>query len=94
MTAAVTADTIDVTAPPGRDPAWRRLLRSPAGLIGAVLVLAIVVTALSGIVGLTPHDPVAQHPLDRLLPPSGRYWFGTDQFGRDIFSRCVAGLGN
>jgi peptide/nickel transport system permease protein len=72
----------------------RRLLRSPAGLIGSVLVLVILVGAACGLAGLTPYDPIAQHPLHRLEPPSGAFWLGTDQFGRDIFSRCLAGVAN
>ena len=56
-------------------------------MLTAVLVLGGLVAA----VGLLPHDPIGQHPLDRLLGPSSSYWFGTDQFGRDIFSRCVDG---
>lgn len=94
----MTADTAVAApvAPPriSRTAGIRRLLRSPAGLVGTVLVLAIVVAAACGLLGLTPYDPVAQHPLHRLAPPSRSYWFGTDQFGRDIFSRCLAGVGN
>jgi peptide/nickel transport system permease protein len=80
--------------PPATTAGWRRLLRSPAGLIGSVLVLLILIGAICGIAGLTPYDPVAQHPLDALQGPSGKYWLGTDQFGRDIFSRTLAGIGN
>jgi peptide/nickel transport system permease protein len=95
MTAADTAVGAPV-APPRTSGAagLRRLLRSPAGLVGSILVLAIVVAAACGLLGLTPYDPVAQHPRHRLAPPSGDYWFGTDQFGRDIFARCLAGVGN
>jgi peptide/nickel transport system permease protein len=95
MTAADTATAAPVAPPRISGTAGiRRLLRSPAGLVGTVLVLAIVVAAACGLLGLTPYDPVAQHPLHRLAPPSGAYWLGTDQFGRDIFSRCLAGVGN
>jgi peptide/nickel transport system permease protein len=95
MTAADTAAGAPV-APPliSRTAGIRRLLHSPAGLVGTVLVLAIVVAAACGLLGLIPYDPVAQHPLQRLAPPSRSYWFGTDQFGRDIFSRCLTGVGN
>jgi peptide/nickel transport system permease protein len=96
----MTADVIPSAAPPVAPPRTtglagvRRLLRSPAGLIGAVLVLVILAAAFCGLVGLTPFDPIAQHPLQRLQAPSGEFWFGTDQFGRDIFSRCLAGVAN
>jgi peptide/nickel transport system permease protein len=38
---------------------------------------------------LAPHDPLASNAADALSPPSGRYWFGTDQLGRDVFSRVL-----
>jgi peptide/nickel transport system permease protein len=83
-----------VAPAPVGSAAWRRLLRSPAGLIGLVLVALVVVAAFAGLLGLTPYDPIAQHPEDRLQGPSAQYWFGTDQFGRDVLSRCLAGVGN
>src|SRR5206468_11243068 len=69
----------------------KRLLRSRNGRIGVVLTLLLALGALAATAHLLPYDPVAQHPLDRLLGPSHRYWFGTDQFGRDLFSRCIEG---
>ena len=36
-------------------------------------------------------DPFRQAPINRMRPPSERWWFGTDQFGRDIFSRTIYG---
>lgn len=67
----------------------------PAGpVVGtAVLVLPAVVAVLSYL-GLLPYDPVAQNPPERFLAPSGAHLFGTDQFGRDVFSRVAAGVGN
>ena len=72
----------------------RRLLRSPAGMVGAVLTLLVVAGSVCALLGWTPHDPIAQQPADRLQGPSGAYWFGTDQFGRDIFSRSLAAAAN
>lgn len=94
MSAAVSEQQESGTARPSHAAAWRRMLRSPAGLIGAVLVAAVVGASLAALLGLTPYDPTAQHPADRLQGPSGAYWFGTDQFGRDVFSRCLAGVAN
>ncbi|PWU56102.1 diguanylate cyclase [Micromonospora sp. S4605] len=94
MTAAVAGQQVPVATAPTRTAAWRRLLRSPAGLVGAVLVALVVLAAVTALLGMTPYDPIAQHPQARLQPPSAQYWFGTDQFGRDVFSRSLAGVGN
>ena len=67
-------------------------LESASGIVGAVLVTIMAVTALCAAVGWMPHDPLAQNPMDALQPPSTSYWFGTDQFGRDIFSRSMDGM--
>jgi peptide/nickel transport system permease protein len=63
--------------------------RNPTIFIGAVLLVALVAMTLAApwIAG----DPFRQAPIDRLRPPSERFWFGTDQFGRDVFSRTVHG---
>jgi peptide/nickel transport system permease protein len=94
MTATIAAEAAVAPPPEGRTAAWRRLFRTPTGVTGTVLVLVILIAAGCGLLGLTPYDPIAQHPLHRLEAPSGAYWFGTDQFGRDIFARCLAGVGN
>ncbi|GAB3707701.1 ABC transporter permease [Mariniluteicoccus flavus] len=55
-----------------------------------------VIVLLAGLawVGAVPFDPLAQNAPQRLRPPSGQHLFGTDQFGRDVFSRVCAGLGS
>lgn len=70
----------------------KRLLRSPSGAIGILILLLVAIGVICSIVGLTPYPPAEQHPVDRLLPPSSAYLFGTDQFGRDVFSRVLSGL--
>lgn len=71
----------------------RRLLnfakRKPLGAIGGVLVFAMVVLALLAPV-LATHNPDAQSG-DILMGPSGSHLFGTDRFGRDVFSRILYG---
>src|SRR5437764_1523823 len=52
------------------------------------LFLLIVLAAVFGPY-IVPHDPLASDTVDALKPPSLRHWFGTDQLGRDIFSRVV-----
>ena len=68
----------------------RRLLRSATFDVGAVIVLFWVGCALFG-PSLVPYDPFADDLLNSLLPPSSQHWFGTDQLGRDVFSRVIVG---
>lgn len=70
--------------------AW--LWRRPNALIGLFLLALIVVLAIVGAVA-TPYDPLVLSFEDRLLPPSPDHWLGTDQFGRDTFSRLAAAAG-
>lgn len=73
---------------------FQTLVRSPRGLISLVLLLGLLGLSLLVTFGLIGFDPIAQTPADRLLAPNGYYWFGTDQFGRDIFSRVMSGVGS
>ena len=66
--------------------------KSRNGRLGLLLSATLGLLALAAVVGATPHDPLAQQPDDQLLGPSATYWFGTDQFGRDIASRTFAGI--
>ena len=68
----------------------RRLTRMPAAWIGGAIVLLLLVVALAG-KGATPFDPLRIAPVDKLLPPSLLHPFGTDDLGRDLLSRVVAG---
>ena len=72
----------------------RHLLRSPAGLIGAVIVVAFVLIALLAPV-IVPFDPLQLNLRGRLAPPTwsllDRYSIGADQLGRDILSRIIVG---
>jgi peptide/nickel transport system permease protein len=69
------------------------LLRHPAGRIGLIVITVFGVAAILGLLGLTPHDPLAQDRLSRLQGPSGTYLLGTDLFGRDLLSRLMVGVG-
>ena len=76
-----------------REKTWfSYYLKSTSGVVGGVLVLIMVVISLLSAFGLTPHDPLIQDPVNALQGPSSQYWFGTDQFGRDILSRCMDGM--
>jgi len=67
----------------------RQLLRSKTFIVGNIIVGFWIFWAIVGS-RLTPHDPLEQTG-NILKAPSTAYWFGTDQFGRDIFSRVLAG---
>jgi len=73
--------------------ARRRMITRPKGLLLplALLVLAILAafTLVPGLIA--PHDPIALAMADRLKPPSFTHIFGTDEGGRDVFSRIVYG---
>ena len=77
----------DRAAPPGF---WRRLLRSPNGLVGLVIVLGLVFCAAFADL-LAPHDPGKMGTGGRFLPPGGEFLLGTDEFGRDMLSRILHG---
>ena len=76
-----------------REKTWfSYYLKSTSGVVGGVLVLIMMVISLLSAFGITPHDPLIQDPVNALQGPSSQYWFGTDQFGRDILSRCMDGM--
>lgn len=68
----------------------KRLFGNPSSLIGLVIVLTLVFVAMFAPL-LATHDPNAQDFAMRLARPSAAHWLGTDQFGRDLYSRLVHG---
>jgi peptide/nickel transport system permease protein len=67
-----------------------RFLRNRMALAGAAMIVLLALVALAA-PALSPHDPLAQDVTNRLKPPSAAHWAGTDDLGRDVFSRLVAG---
>ncbi|MEX3011103.1 ABC transporter permease [Hoeflea sp. TYP-13] len=65
-------------------------LRSPSFMIGLVLTLIFIAAALISFVW-TPYDVTQLNIADKLKTPSAAHWFGTDAFGRDIFSMVMVG---
>ncbi|MGE0724091.1 MAG: ABC transporter permease, partial [Alphaproteobacteria bacterium] len=61
-------------------------------VVGAIAVGLVILLAVLGS-SIAPYDPTAFSVRERLQPPSGLHWFGTDEFGRDILSRVLAGAG-
>jgi len=69
---------------------WRRLKKNKASLFGLLVFIFMPIMAIfSPYIAL--HDPIEMHLDETLLPPSWKYPFGTDDFGRCIFSRVVFG---
>jgi peptide/nickel transport system permease protein len=80
-----------IAAAPAASPARRRSWfgRNPTIVVGASILVLLVLMAL-----LAPwlaSDPLGFEPTNRLKRPSAEFWFGTDQFGRDVYSRVVYG---
>ena len=66
------------------------LLRNPLAVIGALIILALIVLAAFAPYFAT-HSPYTGELVDRLKPPSAEFWLGSDELGRDIWSRVVYG---
>ena len=69
---------------------WRYLAANRIAAAGMGLSLVLIMIAVTAPV-VVPHDPLDQSFLSANQGPSGDYWFGTDAFGRDVFSRVMAG---
>ena len=69
---------------------WLSLLANPLALGGAVVILLLVLIAIFAPL-LAPYNPNAQSLARALQPPSATHWFGTDVYGRDVFSRILFG---
>lgn len=66
----------------------RPLLRNRAVVIGMIILTIVVLAAILAPL-ISPYAPNKLSIVNKLLPPSAEHWFGTDAFGRDIFSRAI-----
>ena len=69
---------------------WRRFRRNKQAMIGLIMLLLLIFAAVFADF-LAPYDPLKQDIINRLKPPSAGHLFGTDELGRDIFSRILYG---
>src|SRR5690554_3348072 len=68
----------------------RQLYRNKRAVVGGIMLLIIIFMAILAPL-VTTHDPIRQNIRNRLQAPSSEHVFGTDQFGRDTYSRVVYG---
>ncbi|CDR17712.1 MULTISPECIES: ABC transporter permease [Streptomyces] len=83
-------DTEAAVASAAPDDRRRRRPMTGSLLVGGFIVMVVFGLALLSFVW-TPHDPTLVNPSARLEKPSLEYWFGTDKFGRDVFSQILMG---
>jgi peptide/nickel transport system permease protein len=92
----LTADMVAGLVPEKRGAArlWHGIssfvLKKPLGALGAFLLFSFIFVAIFA-PWLATHDPDLNNYRARVKPPSAEHWFGTDNFGRDIYSRVVYG---
>ena len=71
---------------------FRRLARNKTAMIGAAVVIILLLMAIfADVLHDYDTDVIKQDIMSRLQPPSSEHWFGTDEMGRDIFSRVCYG---
>lgn len=92
---AVRATLEQDRSPSDAAKAWRSLTRSRVGMSGAFIVVLVLMVAAVG-PWISPHDPMQHNLRSRFQPPGasdarGTYVLGTDQLGRDVLSRIIAG---
>jgi len=87
---ATTPDAAALEETAGRRSLLRRALKHPLVVTGSIVVLALAIVAVFGH-WLAPYDPTGMDFSSRFAPPSWAHPFGTDDFGRDVFSRVLYG---
>ena len=73
------------------DSHWRLYFSNWASVLGLVVLVFLLLVAIFG-PALAPHDPEGIGISSRAEPPSAENWLGTDELGRDVFSRSVSGV--
>ena len=71
---------------------WQRLVRNKMAMLGlAILIILVLAAIFADVIADYDTKVVTQNIAERLQGPSAAHWFGTDEFGRDIFARLVHG---
>jgi peptide/nickel transport system permease protein len=91
-------EAVSLAADPAEQAAEGRRLRGPMAFVRRHPTVALglgLIAVMAAASVLAPHlgtvDPIRFSPAQRLRPPSDRFWFGTDSFGRDVYSRTMYG---
>ncbi|APH04434.1 nickel transporter permease [Bacillus weihaiensis] len=82
-------ESVEIITPPWKE-AWRSFCKNRLALIGLGIVIFFIILAILAPF-IAPYGFKDQELSKRLLSPSSEHWFGTDDFGRDIFSRVLYG---
>ena len=98
MSKAFTREWLLADAPQSRRQAawarryhlWLAFKANPLAVVGLIGISAVLVLSLLA-PWIATHDPGAQNLANRLKPPSAANWLGTDELGRDVWSRIVYG---
>lgn len=90
MNVAVSNNTTQPAPLVVKHRAWGRFKRNKMAVVGLVIMVALILLALFAPL-IATHDPAEQDLLQRLKPPTKEHWFGTDDLGRDLFSRVLYG---
>ena len=69
---------------------FQRFCKNKVAVVAALILISLIVICFIAPL-ITSYDPEKQVLSERLLSPSLKHWWGTDQYGRDIFTRCVYG---
>jgi len=69
---------------------FQRFCKNKVAVVSALILIGLIVICFIAPL-ITSYDPEKQVLSERLLSPSLKHWWGTDQYGRDIFTRCVYG---
>jgi peptide/nickel transport system permease protein len=84
--------SVELTQPhaPRRDGVWR-LMRSHTGVLFGLVLIALMAASALFAPWLFTGEVTTMDPINRLKPPAADHWFGTDMYGRDLYTRTVYG---
>lgn len=79
----------DIIYPSRRTSIWQSIMQDKSAVFAGIILLILII--ISNLAFLFPYDPNEMSIQEKLLPPSTKHWFGTDDYGRDYFTRILNG---